>query len=388
MRVFNRVALGLVLAVSAVGLAACGDGDDSSGSSNGDIVIGELITTSGQYGATGELVDNGVKLAVEEINEAGGINGRNLKVQVVDDSGDKPTAIAQFRKMASDDKVMAIIGPNLTINAVATTPLANQFGVISLTPTARGEWPVDMGDWFFRLPPTNTVTNQSLIDQVSEGYDFEKVAILHASDQEVAVSDAKDFKKMLPEAGYDVVADLSFKSTDSDYSAVLTSLERSGAEAVFFSAISTQAGPVLNQAGKVGLGSDTIQWIGSTSLPLPDTITLGGAGAEGVVAPATYFAGADSDEAVAFTEAFRAKYNQDPPDNSALAYDAVYMIAEALKAIDGDITRESLREALGEVEYTGASGVASFPNGSGDAVRGPINLVQIKDGEFVPWVAP
>jgi branched-chain amino acid transport system substrate-binding protein len=380
----SRVVVGVVaLSCGMLGLAACGD-DSASGASSDEIVIGEIITTSGQYGATGELVQQGVDLAVDEINADGGVDGKKIVIKKADDAGDKATAIAQFRKFATDKSVMAIIGPNLSISAIATTPLANQFKVVSLTPTAQGEWPVDFGDWFFRLPPTNEVQNQSLVDQVSQAYDFKKVAIVHADDQDVAVSDAENFEKMLPAAGYDVVADLSFKSTDSDYSAMLTSLKNSGAEAAFFSAIATQAGPVLNQAAKLGVD---LQWVGTTSLPLPDTIKLGGAGAEGLIAPTTYYPD-QNPAAQAYAKAFQAKYGQDSSTNAASSYDAINLLAQAIEGIDGDVTRDAIREQLGQIHFSGVTGTVSFPDGSGNSKRGAISLVQVKDGKFVQWQAP
>ena len=377
MRWHVRTAAALAATALAVtGLSACGS--DSAGSSD-EYVIGDITAVTGEFGAFGEALRNGVDLAVKEINADGGIDGKKLKLQSADDGGDKAEAIAQFRRFAANKSVLAIIGPNLSSNALATTPLANQSKVVQIASGAVAPWSVDFGKWVFRLPPVSHATVDAVVRQAGESIDIKKVALVHASDTDQSVAAIADFKKAAQDAGYDIVADVAFRTSDTDYSAMLTSIKKSGADTVFVSAVAVNAGPMLNQAASLGLH---VHWVGDSGLLNPQLIQLGGKGADGAITATTYFPGSDVPAQQAFTAAYKKEFGSDPSQNSAFGYDAVKMLAQAIGSIDGDVTRDKVRDALAGIKFDGVTGEVTFPDGSGDSSRAEQTLVQVVDGTF------
>lgn len=375
-RTFGTVA---IVMVAASMLAGCTSGSPAAGSTTGEVRIADITAVSGQFGAFGEALKKGVDLAAEQVNAEGGVNGKTLVLSGADDGGDKAEAIAQFRRFASDKNVLAIIGPNLSSNALATTPLANNSKVTMVVSGALAPWSTDFGQWVFRVPPVSGDSIKIITEQAAREFDFHKVAIVSASDVDQSVAAAKDYKTHAKANGYDVVAELSFRTGDSDYSAMLTSIKNSGAEAVFISAVAVNAGPIVNQAKSLGL---QVQWIGDGGLLNPQFLELGGQGAEGAITATTYFPGAEGPEQRTFTEKYRKKYGTDPSQNSAFGYDSVMMLVSAMKHVDGELTRDALRQALSGITFSGVTGTFSFPNGSGDSIRASQTIVQVVHGEF------
>jgi branched-chain amino acid transport system substrate-binding protein len=372
-----------VVAASGIALTGCGEEASSTSSSETtDVKLAAITAVTGPFGAFGEAIKQGVDLAVKDVNKDGGVDGKDLVIEHADDASNKAEAIAQFRRFASDDSFLAVIGPNLSSNALATTPLANQFKAPMIVTGALAPWSVPFGDWVFRVGPETSTTVDALVSQAADSFDFDRVGIVHASDTDQSVASADVFRKQAKDMGYTVAADVAFQTSDTDYSAMLTQLKEADVDAVFASAVAVNAGPMLAQAKTVGLDA---QWIGDGGFLNPQLIELGGEGVEGVITATTYYPGATDSKSAAFTKSYVDEYGSEPSQNSAIGYDSVMMIVDALEGLDGDADRAALRKALADVKVDGVTGTFSFPDGSGDSVRESQTLVRVAGGTFKVW---
>jgi branched-chain amino acid transport system substrate-binding protein len=373
------------ISVVALVIAACGSAAESSGAANSDeIVLGDISVASGEAAQYGEQIRAGENLAAELINKAGGIDGRKLRIVHKDNHADKAEAVALFRQFVGNSDVIAVLGPNTSTDAIATTELANQSKIVSLVTGGAAPWPLDFGDWVFRLPAQNQDVISSLVKDVNASLKLQSAAIVYAADQDYSVAAEDLFTQVASENGIEIKEVKTFRAGDVDYSSLITSLKNANVDAVFISAVADNAGPMLRQARELGL--QDVTWIGDAGLQNPAFWDLSNGAAAGALTGTPFDPTADTPATRDFVEAFTKAKNSSPTLYNAYGYDSVMLIAEAIKNAGNELTRESLRDALGQIKsFDAATGTLSFPDGSGNASRDSIFVVEMQDGEFVSW---
>lgn len=355
----------------------------SAGTEGEPIAIGDISTVSGEAAQYGEQIRAGEDLAVEMINANGGVNGRPLEITHKDNAADKAESLALFRQFAADEETVAILGPNTSTDSIATTPLANELEIVQVVTGGAAPWPVPFGDWVFRVPAENEVILSELVADTVDAFGIESAAIIYASDQDYSVAAHELFAAAAEENGVEIKAVETFRAGDVDYASQITSIKNADVDAVFMSAVADNAGPLLRQAGNLGLTD--VKWICDAGCQNPAFWDLSAGTAQGVVTGTPFDPTSDREVVTTFVEEFRAKNGSEPTLYNALGYDSVQLLAAALSSAP-ETTRTAVREAMAEIEgFEGVTGVLSFPEGSGSAARESIFLVEMQDGEFVSF---
>lgn len=324
----------------------------------------------------------GVELAVEEINKAGGINGRPLEV-IFEDEKDSPTnAVNAVQKLINVDKVVAIIGPMTSGAALAAAPTANENKVVLITPTATSPKVSGAGAYIYRGCSRIDKQAEALAKYVVEHYKPKTVGVLY-SNEPYGKGSNENFTREIEKLGVKVVATESFMRGAKDFKAQLTNLKAANPDILFIPGYYQETAPAAAQARQLGMNQRIIGVYGDIS---PIYIELAGKAAEGHLVASEYHEDYDTPRNKKFKEAYYklTKSIANEPVNimfAALTYDMTNMVAEGMKK--NGPTSEGIKKYLDEVkDFDGVTGKLSF-NSEHDVLKGDVSLFEVKNGKYV-----
>lgn len=343
----------------------------------GPFKIGFIGGLTGRSADTGESSRNAVQLAVQEVNAAGGIDGRQVELLVRDDANDPAVAGEAVRDLHAAG-VDAIIGPNISAIAGGMVPVLNELQVVTVSPTVSSLVFADEDDYFFRI---NWTTRDNARIYAKHYYELGYRRIAAAIDENNRVfseSWLKEFTDGFKVEGGEVIGFEAFDSTKNDsYAKTASSLVAMEAEALLLIANSVDTAQLAQQIRK--LDADVLliaaEWAASERL-----IALGGPTIEGLELVQSYNRGDESERYRAFRDVYRKQFQQLPGYASVAAYDAATVLFKALAERDA---AGGLRKALSNLgEVQGLQQTIAF-NQFGDAQRRAFFIV-VRDGKFVP----
>ncbi|WP_231637182.1 ABC transporter substrate-binding protein [Microbacterium sp. No. 7] len=370
------------LAAAALVATACSGGTsepagsgDAAAPSGGTITIAAPLALTGSAGSVGLEVRNGAELAIEEINAAGGIGGRELVLNAQDTAGDPAQAVQVVSSMSRDADTIALLGPLLTPEVAAVYNSIAETGIVMIPPASLGAIPGveggEFNDWTFRVNQPLQYVATPLIVKAIEETDAKKVTVLGLSDNPTNKEIADWWEEGAKGAGVEVQR-IDFPNATTDFSAIATSIAPDS-DVIAFSTLPSHTASLtalLRQSGHKA------QFLGETAMLSHEVWDNSGGATLGAFAYSPFLPDAN-DRAKAFTEAFTEKYDLPPSLFSALGYESIYLIAEAA---DENVTRDSLREGLSTLSgFEGVTGTLGY-DGSGDVLRGEIPFVHIIDG--------
>lgn len=356
-----------------------------------EVKLGVAAALSGGAGQYGAAIRNGFELAADEINAAGGVGGNTLRLVVEDEQGKKEEAINVFKKLIFQDKVTLIFGPTLSNSAQAADPIAQaaKTPVFGTSNTADGI--TSIGDHVFRNSVTEADVLPETIRVAAKHTGIKKVAVLYGNDDVFTKSGYDNFKKALEDLKIPVTTTETFAKGDVDFKAQLTKIKAGNPDAVVLSALIAEGAPIMVQARQLGLN---VPFIGGNGMNSVKIFDLAKERANGLWVGSPWSIENPTEENKRFVAAYRAKYNVAPDQFAAQAYDALYIVAQALKSIkvSGNLQadRKALQAALPAVTWKGATGDFKFRRAAGrggkaggyDAVQTPIVMVT-KGGKYV-----
>lgn len=366
-----------------VALAACnGKSSETSSenSSNGQAdgavsaKIGVISYLSGPGAAYGEAITSGFKLAQKEINEKGEVN---IELVTEDSAGKQEQALSAAQKLMSNDDIVALLGPTLSteMNVVGPEADLNGIPIIGTSTTAAGI--PQIGDYVFRNSLPESLAIPASIQKAVDKYGAKKVAILYGNDDVFTQSGFDTMKAEAEKMGLEVVTIETFQKGQSDYNAQLTKIKGLNPDLILCSALYNEGAVIMDQARKMGID---VPFVGGNGFNSPQIIEIAGAASDGLIVATPWFGEKDDPKVQEFVQKFEAEYGKKPDQFAAQAYDALYIMAEALKNA-GEADRDALRDALAEIkDLPGVLGNFSFDK-DGDVVMEPIVLI-IKDGKF------
>jgi branched-chain amino acid transport system substrate-binding protein len=326
------------------------------------IKIGLITSLTGSVATYGQSVRNAVTMGVDDINAAGGINGRKISLVILDDKGDATEAAQAARRLIDRENVAMILGPVITPCVMAVAPIAQAAGLPMLTPTGTGDQITSIGDYIFRGAYKDSFQGRIMAQFAAENLGIKEAAIIYdvANDYSVGLRNA--FKATFEELGGKIIAEESYSTGDTDFSAQLTSLAMRNPESLFIPDYYSTAGPILMQARLLGLDS---VMLGVDGWDSPDLSALAGGFEEGGYIVNHYSADVDSEVTQNFIARYTEKFGQAPDALAALGYDGVLIMASALEAA-GSTDPEALKHALGTVgDIDAATGVINMdPEGT------------------------
>ena len=256
----EKLAALCLAAVMGVSVTACSGGNmyatsnESATIADNDVItIGSVTTNSGAAAAYGEAEVNGFKLAVKEINADGGIFGKQIKLESMDDKGDVIEASNAFNRLAGDKNVIAVLGPTISSTSGAVAPLADQNQMPTIAPAATAD-SVETGGYLFRTCFKDSYQGEIAAKYAAETLKVKKVAVLYGTGDPYSSGVGKAFVAAAKKNGLDVVAEENSSSADdTEYSSQLQKIEASGAEFLYAPYYYSTVGPyIVPQTREVG----------------------------------------------------------------------------------------------------------------------------------------
>lgn len=372
-------------AVMALSLAGCSGGsmDDSSSSNakaSGDsITIGTVTTNSGTAAAYGEAEVKGFELAVSEINAKGGINGKKVKLESMDDKGDATEASNAFNKLSGDNNVLAVAGPTISATTAAVAPLADQAKLVTIAPAATSD-SIETGNYLFRTCFKDSYQGEVAARFAAENLKVKKVAVLYGTGDPYSSGVGEAFAKAAEKLGLEVVdKESSSSADDTEYSAQLQKIQASGAELLYAPYYYSVAGPyIIPQARSVGFEGYVMGPDGYDGLKL-----TGDKSQYNKTYYTTHYSADDNTNTKVqdFIKSYKEKNNAEPNTFAALGYDTIYMLKQAIEKAGKNATREDVRNAVTGMNFDGVTGKFTMDK-SGSPTKSVI-VLEMKDGKPV-----
>ncbi|MEK4387862.1 ABC transporter substrate-binding protein [Solibacillus sp. FSL W7-1464] len=337
-------------------LAGCGDDTSSSsesgGSSNaaGDTIkIGANLELSGAVASYGSSINDGAKLAIEEINAAGGIDGKQLEYIPVDNKSETAEATSAAMKLAEQEKVVAMLAPATSGNSVATVQIAAQHKVPMVTgsgtaPNVTVNDDGSINEYAFRTCFIDPFQGTVAANFATNELQAKNVAIFADNASDYAKGLAASFKETISSNGGTVVAEEAYVAKDVDFKSQLTNIKGKNPDFIFIPGYYEEVGIIVKQARELGI---TVPLMGADGWDSPTLIELAGADALNNTFITNHYSSEDPDSKIQdFVKAFNDEYSQSPNAFHALGYDSIYFIVDAIKRVDGDITGEAIQKQL------------------------------------------
>ena len=336
--------------------------------------IGVISILTGQGSGYGEAITNGFKLARDEINAKGDVR---IDLVIEDSSGKQEQALAAAQKLINSAQVVAILGPTLSTEMKVVGPEANASGVPIMGTSTTAVGITQIGKYVFRnsLPESQAIP--ASVQKAVKKYNIKKVALFYGNDDVFTKSGFDTMKKVAEELKLTIVTIETFQKGQSDYKAQLTKIKGLSPDAVFCSALYEEGAVILSQSRKMGI---KVPFVGGNGFNSPKVIEIAKEAAEGLVVATPWFAEKNDPKVKAFVARYEKAYGKKPDQFAAQAYDALYVMAEALKKA-GKADRDVLRDALAGIwNFDGVLGRFSF-DAERDVVMEP-NVLIIKGGKF------
>ncbi len=378
----NRLSIlfGLLFAISLVG---CGGSDEPAGESD-VIKIGHFASLTGKEATFGNQVDNGIRLAVDEINANGGVLGKQIELITEDNRSQVHETTLAVEKLIDKDHVIVLLGEVASSRSIAAAPIAQREKIPMVSPSSTNpQVTVDkrtgeVRDYVFRVCFIDPFQGEVMAKFAYENLGARRVAILKDNANDYSVGLAKNFIPKFTAMGGEIVEEQAYEGGQVDFKAQLTAIEAADADAIFLPGYYTEVSLVAIQAKEVGLD---IPLLGGDGWDSPE-LTKGAAGEalEGMYFSNHYSVEDTSPRVKKFTDEYMAKYNELPGAMSALGYDAMKIVAKVIENVgkaDPQLIRDGLEKLSGFNGVTGDISINEQHNADKPAV-----IIQIKDGKF------
>src|SRR5262245_50665068 len=380
----RRKPLFLILCfVGALAVTACTGAKTDSNTT--EIVIGEFGSLTGSTATFGISTKNGIDMAVDAINNAGGLLGKKVRVIVEDDQGKPEEAQTVVTKLINKDQVVAILGEVASSRTMAAAPVAQQNGIPLITPSSTNPKVTQVGDYIFRVCFLDSFQGLVMAKFTANTLKVKNVALLRDIKNDYSVGLADFFGQNFKTMGGNIVANESYSEGDTDFSAQLTAIKAKNPQAVIMPGYYTEVGLVVRQARKLGLN---VPFVGGDGWDSPKLIEIGGDALEGTYY-ANHFAVSDPNPVIQkFVSDYKAKYSATPDALAGLAFDAANILFDAIKranSTDGAKIRDAIASTKDFPGVTGKITIGPDRN----AVK-PAVILEVKNGklEKVEAVAP
>ncbi|MGL5041780.1 MAG: ABC transporter substrate-binding protein [Culicoidibacterales bacterium] len=366
-----------VVCASFLTLVGCGPG-----STNTDTIkIGANFELTGAVSSYGSSELEGAKLALEEINAKGGVLGKQLSLVELDNKSDAAEVVSVATRLTTQEKVVATIGPATSGNAKAAITSANQAKVPLLSPSATSDdVTVDrdgkVQPYGFRLCFKDSFQGQVMAKFATENLKATKAMLIADNSNDYGTGLAKEFKAAFKGQ---IVGQESYTDTEKDFSAIITNIKNKDFDVLFIPGYYGQAGLIIKAAREAGI---SVPIIGADGFDSPELVNLAGSTNLNNVYYSAHYSSLSKDEKVTtFLTNFKAKYNKEPNAFHALAYDSVYLLADAITRADS-ATPAKITEALEATkEFKGVTGLVEIDEFHNAVKSGTV--VELKNGKEV-----
>lgn len=367
--------LSIVLVMSL--LVGCGNGGANNNKKDADgIKIGINYELTGGVASYGQSSVDGIMMAFDEINAAGGIDGKQIIPVKIDNKSESAEATSVATRLMTNEGVVLSLGPATSGNFMATIPVAkqNKIPVLSSSSTADVGVTTDakgnVYDYAFRLCFNDSFQGVTMANFALNNLGAKKAVIIKDTSSDYGKGLAENFKATFEGAGGQIVAEEGYVKNDKDFNAVLTSIKGKDFDVIFIPGYYEEAGLIIKQARDLGINFPVL---GADGFDSPVLLELAGAEALNDVYYSNHYSSLDEDPLVKdFIDKFKEKYNTEPNAFNALGYDLGRWAADAIKRA-GSQDSAAITKALAETKgFAGVTGTFDM-----DANHNPVKSIVV-----------
>jgi branched-chain amino acid transport system substrate-binding protein len=350
------------------------------------IKIGEYASLTGKEAAFGQSSHKGTLLAVEEINAAGGVLGRQIELVTDDNQSKQGESATIVKKLIFREKVVGILGEVASMRSLEAAPLCQAYKIPMISPSSTNPKVTEIGNYIFRVCFIDPFQGTVMAKFSKDTLKIRRVAVLTSVSSAYSVGLAKYFKQRFTDDGGEVVIEQKFTEGDKDFNAQLTAIKAAGVEGIFVPGYYTEAALICRQARELDM---KIPLFGGDGWEAPELIKIGGDAVEGCYYSTHYSPQVDTPAVKNFVARFKARFGGETPDAmAALGYDSAQVMVDAIRRAgntEGPAVRDALAATKGFEGVTGTTTMDKERNASKAAV-----VIMVKDGQFkfVESVAP
>jgi branched-chain amino acid transport system substrate-binding protein len=353
-------------------------GGVNTGASTGTILIGYYGDLSGRTSSFGQSTKNGVEMAADEINKAGGINGQQVKIITEDDQGEPNKAATVVTKLINQDGVKALLGEVASSNSLAAAPKAQEAKVPMISPSSTNPAVTQVGDYIFRVCFIDPFQGEVMAKFSANNLKAKRAAILYDFNSDYSRGLFQFFKRSFTQLGGQIVSEQSYTQGDRDFSGQLTAIRSANPEVIYVPGYYGEVGVIANQTKQLGIKAPLL---GGDGWDAPQLWQLGGASLNGNYISNHYSVDDPSPSIQKFVKEYQGRYNVLPDALAALGYDSMKVLADAIKRAGGTESTK-LRDAIAQTQnFPGVTGAISI-NQERNAVK-PAVVLKLQDSKFV-----
>ena len=377
----KRTILALLLITTLFASFACerrnGSGTNVS-DGGGEIVVGYYGDLTGRTASFGQSTRNGVEMAVDEINKAGGIMGRKVRVIVEDDQGEPNKAATVVSKLVNQDKVHAVLGEVASSNSLAAAPKAQEAKVPMISPSSTNPNVTQVGDFIFRVCFIDPFQGDVMAKFAAKNLKATKAAILYDFNSDYSRGLREFFTRSFKASGGQIVAEQSYTQGDRDFSGQLTQIRAANPDVIYVPGYYGEVGVIANQTKQLGIKAPLL---GGDGWDSPQLWQLGGASLNGDYISNHYSVDDPMPAVQKFVADYKERFKLSPDALAALGYDSMRVLADAITRAGGtDSTK--LRDAIaGTKNFPGITGTITIDKDR-NSVKSAV-VLKLQDGKFV-----
>ena len=389
----KRLLIPLILSLVTFGLVvACNSGTPTSqtnpspaeNAATGAIPIGAALAQTSNLALLGQEQVIGVKMAETYFNKKGGVNGTPIKVIIQDVAGDEPGAINAINTLITQDKVVGILGPSLSQQAFAASPIADRAKVPILGPSNTAKGIPQIGEYVGRVSaPVAVVAPNAVKTALKIDPKIKKVAVFFAQNDAFSKSETETFQETLKSLNLDIVTVQKFQTTDTDFQNQATAAINIKPDLVVISGLVADGGNLVKQLRQLGYQGLII---GGNGLNTSNIFPVCQAQCDGIIIAQAYNPELDSPINRDFVAAYTAENKKAPPQFTAQAFTGIQVFVEALKRVDdknklSTLSLEQIRQQLNQEilagKYVTVLGDIAFTP-EGEIIQDKFSVAQIK----------
>ncbi|MDQ3087505.1 MAG: ABC transporter substrate-binding protein [Acidobacteriota bacterium] len=355
-------------------------GNTNTATDTGDTIkVGVYGDLTGQTSSFGQSTINGIRLAVDEINAAGGVNGKKITLISEDDQGRPEQAKTVMSKLINQDKVQAVLGEVASSNSLAAAPVAQEAKIPMITPSSTNPKVTEVGDYISRVCFIDPFQGSVMAKFAANTLNAKTAAIIGDVQSDYSKGLTEFFTKEFTKLGGRVVAEQKYAQTDPDFKAQLTAIRNTNPDVIYIPGYYGQVAIIAKQARELGMN---MPLLGGDGWDSPELWKLGGDALKNAYISNHYSAENPAPEIQNFVKAYQAKYNVVPDSLAALAYDAAKVLADAIKRAGGTDSAK-LKDAINATkDFKGVTGSITL-DGSRNAIKPAVVLeLNPSEGKF------
>ncbi len=349
-----------------------------SAQTNEPIRVGVFVDLTGQTASFGISTFSGIKIAVDEINENGGIEGRKIEIILEDNQGLPENTKVAVQKLISEKKVHVLIGEVLSTNSLAAAPIAQAAKIPMITPSSTNEKVTKVGDYIFRACFIDSFQGEAMAKFAFETLKFKRIAVLTDFNSDYSKGLSETFATTFNRLGGKIVSQKTYFQGDEDYFQQLNAIKKVNPDAIYISGYYNSVGVLAKQAREMKIKA---VFLGGDGWDAPDIWQFAGNALDNSFITNHFSINSPSEKAQKFAASYKKLFGLDADAFASLAYDSVLMIADSVKRANST-EPEKLRNALSTIkDLDGVTGKITI-NNSRNVDKSAV-ILRLKNPNFI-----